>query len=126
MSQAEPIGTGEAEHRECKHTVNAVGQDTSDHVHPAIEGPKPISIDVSTHDIQALFAMNTNPDTYNQLLLAKLKDAGGPVEGALRLRLAHGQLFKLKDSIFEEQTSFTYVWLPEAYVDAIANGVAQA
>lgn len=87
-----------------------------------IQGPKPISISVSTRDIQALFACQTSPDQYNQLLLAKLKDAGGPVEGTIRLRLAHGKLFKLKDSIMQEQSEFTYLWLPEAYTAAIDGG----
>jgi hypothetical protein len=88
---------------------------------PLVEGPKPITVAISTHDIQALFAMGTSPDTFNQLILAKLKDAGAPVEGTLHLRLAHGSLFKVKDSIFEEQTEFTYMWLPDAYVEAIKN-----
>lgn len=91
---------------------------------PIIEGPKPISISVSTADVQMLFACGTNPDQYNQLLLAKLKDAGGPVEGVLKLRLAHGQLFKVKDSIMQEQLEFIYMWLPDAYVHAIKVGAA--
>lgn len=94
-------------------------------VQELLQGPKPISISVSTDDVQALFACNTHPDQYNQLLLAKLKDAGGPVEGSLRLRLAHGKLFKMKDSIMQEQTEFTYLWLPDAYVEAVGQ-VGQA
>ncbi len=85
-------------------------------------GPKPISIEVSTNDVQALFACGTSPHTYNQLLLAKLKDAGGPVEGTLTLKLAHGQLFKLKDNPLEEKAAFAYLWLPDQYVNAIAQG----
>jgi hypothetical protein len=88
--------------------------------------PKPISISVATKDIQMLYACQTNPDQYSQLLLAKLKDAGGPVGGVLKLRLAHGQLFKLKDSVLEERTEFTYLWLPEAYVHAMTAGPAWA
>lgn len=91
-----------------------------------LEGPKPISVEIATRDIQMLFAMSTNPHTYMQLILAKLKDAGAPVEGTLTLRLAHGKVFKLKDSVLEEQPAFTYMWLPEQYIEAIANGVAQA
>lgn len=67
-----------------------------------------------------LYACNTKPHAFNQLLLAKLKDAGAPVEGTLTLRLAHGKLAKLKDSVLEEQVDFTYIWLPDAYVAAIA------
>jgi len=86
-----------------------------------IQGPKPIAAAISTDDIQALYAMGTNPDAFNQLILAKLKDAGAPIEGTLRLRPAHGKVFKLKDSILQEQTEFCYMWMPDAYVEAIAN-----
>jgi hypothetical protein len=86
-----------------------------------VQGPKPISISVSTNDVQALFACGTSPDQYNQLLLAKLRDAGAPVEGTLRLRLAHGKLFKMKDSVMQEQSEFTYLWLPDGYVEAIGQ-----
>jgi hypothetical protein len=84
--------------------------------------PKPISFSVSTDDIQALYACRTNPDQYTQLLLAKLRDCGGPVEGALTLRLAHGKLAKLKDNPLEAQNEFVYCWLPDEYVAAIAQG----
>lgn len=83
-------------------------------------GPKPIFVNISTDDVQALFACGTHPDQYNQLILAKLKDAGAPIEGTLRLRPAHGAIVKLKDNPTIEQTCFTYGWLPEAYVQAIA------
>lgn len=86
------------------------------------KGPKPISVSVATRDIQMLYASRTNPEQYGQLLLAKLKDAGGPVEGVVTLRLAHGKLFKLKDSVLEEREEFTYLWLPDNYVAAIAQG----
>lgn len=86
------------------------------------KGPKPISVSVSTRDVQMLHACGTGPEQYKQLLLAKLKDAGGPVEGMLTLRLAHGELFKMKDNPLEEREEFTYLWLPDAYVAAIAQG----
>lgn len=88
---------------------------------PVVEGPKPIAVSISTHDIQALFACGTSPDAYNQLILAKLKDAGAPVEGMLRLKLAHGQVCKVKTDPTQPQEAFDYVWLPEAYVYAIAS-----
>ena len=89
----------------------------------AIASPlKPISFTISTDDIQALYACKTNPDQYTQLLLAKLKDCGGPVEGSLTLRLAHGRLAKLKDNPLEPQEDFCYVWLSDEYVAAIAQG----
>lgn len=95
-------------------------------VQEALQGPKPISIEISTRDIQMLYACQTGPSQYMQLILAKLKDAGAPVEGTLTLRLAHGAVCKLKDNPLQEQESFVYVWLPESYVHAIANGAAQA
>jgi len=91
-----------------------------------LKAPKPISFSISTDDIQALYACKTNPDQYNQLLLAKLRDAGGPVEGMLTLRLAHGKLAKLKDNPMEAQTEFVYLWLPDEYVAAIAAGTGRA
>jgi hypothetical protein len=96
--------------------VNAAEQEAP------IEGPKPISISISAHDVQALYTCGTNPDAYNQLLLAALKDAGGPVEGILHLRLATGKLCKLKDKALEPQDAFTYLWISDAYVAAIAQG----
>ena len=85
-----------------------------------VKEPKPIAVAISTDDVRMLFACGTNPDQYMQCVLAKLKDAGAPVEGTLRYRLAHGAVCKLKDSVMEAQTEFTYLWLPEAYVAAIA------
>lgn len=93
-----------------------------DAIQEVLQGPKPISIEISANDVQALFACNTSPDQYNQLILAKLKDAGAPVEGTLRLKLAYGAVCKVKDQPHIEQTSFVYMWLPEAYVESIAFG----
>lgn len=95
-------------------------------VQEALQGPKPISVEISTRDIQMLYACQTSPAAYMQLILAKLKDAGAPVEGVLNLRLAHGAVCKLKDNPLQEQESFVYMWLPEQYVHAIANGTVQA
>lgn len=86
-----------------------------------LQGPKPISVEISTQDVRVLFACHTKPDAYMQLILAKLKDAGAPVEGTLHLKLAHGRLCKLKDNPLQEQSGFVYMWLPDAYVEAIAN-----
>lgn len=86
-----------------------------------IEGQKPIAISIGTEDIQALFACNTSPDMFNQCILAKLKDAGAPVEGVLRLKLAHGQVYKMKTSPSQPQDAFEYIWLPEAYVHSLTQ-----
>jgi hypothetical protein len=88
-------------------------------------GPKPVGIFVSTMEIQVLYASGTNPFAYNQFLLEKLRDAGAPVEGAIHLRLAHGQLFKLKTNPVNPEDGFRYLWLPENYSYALqqAGGV---
>lgn len=100
---------------------------SEDHaVQEILAGPKPISVEINTRDIQMLYACQTSPTAYMQLILAKLKDAGAPVEGTLNLRMAHGKVFKLKDSVLEEQTAFTYLWLPEQYIAAIGSQVGQA
>ena len=88
-------------------------------------GLKPIAVAISTHDIQVLYATRVSPDDYAQLILAKLKDAGAPVEGSLRLKLAHGQVYKLKTNPLKEQDYFEYLWLPMPYVAALAPELQQ-
>lgn len=73
-------------------------------VQEILEGPKPIAIEISTQDIRMLFACHTSPTAYQQLLLAKLKDAGAPVEGTLNLRLAHGKLYKMRTDPLRNKT----------------------
>lgn len=92
-------------------------------VEPDLGKLKPVAFSISTHDVQALFACSINPEQYMQCILAGLRDNGcTAVEGVLKLKLAHGKVCKLKDSIHEAQSEFTYVWLPEEYVYAIQNG----
>jgi hypothetical protein len=86
---------------------------------PKLEGPKPIAVMIPSHDIQALTAAKCSPYEYNQLILAKLKDAGAPVEGVINLKMAHGSVYKLKTNPMVEEPGFTYMWLPEAYVHAL-------
>jgi len=94
-----------------------VNQETA--IQEQLAGPKPVAARISTHDIQMLYACHTSPDAFLQLILAKLKDAGAPVEGVLRLRLAHGKVFKVKTDPMVEQDAFEYLWLPEAYAEAM-------
>lgn len=88
---------------------------------------QPIQACISADDIRHLYAAGTSPDKFNQLILAKLKDSGAPVEGTLRLRLAHGQVYKVKDNPTKPQEAFMYMWLPETMVHDMArlDGVAQ-
>ena len=44
------------------------------------------------------------------------------MEGTIRLRLSHGAVAKVKDSVLQEQDYFEYIWLSEEYVAAIASG----
>lgn len=88
---------------------------------------KPIAFTVSALDVRLLYATGTTPTEYGQLLLAKLKDCGGPVEGmGIKYKLAHGQLFKMRDNLLAPQEEFTYLWLDDAYVEGLKNvgGVA--
>jgi hypothetical protein len=88
----------------------------------AYGGFKPIAVTVSANDIRMLWAMRTPPDQYIQLIYAKLRDAGcTAVEGVLNLTLAHGKLCKVKTEAHIEQDGFDYIWLPDNYVEAIAN-----
>jgi hypothetical protein len=85
-----------------------------------LAGPKPVAARISTRDIQMLYACKTSPDAFLQLILAKLKDAGCPaIEGALRLRVTHGKVFKMKTDPLVEQEAFEYLWLPPAYAEAM-------
>jgi hypothetical protein len=89
-----------------------------------LEGPKPIAVDIPVIDIQMLFALGTSPEAFNQLILAKLKDAGAPVEGVIKLKLAHGKVYKMKTNPLVEQDAFEYLWLPDAYVESMHGAIA--
>ena len=95
-------------------------------VQEILSGPKPVSVEITTRDVQMLYACQTSPKAYMQLILAKLKDAGAPVEGALNLRVAHGKVFKMKDNPMEEQSSFVYIWIPDAYIEGMRGGLQEA
>jgi hypothetical protein len=80
---------------------------------------KPVAITLDAQEFGALYATKTSPNGFIQYLLAKLKTTGAvPVEGVLALRLAHGKLFKLKDSPLGKGY-FSYIWLPENYWQTI-------
>ncbi len=85
---------------------------------------KPIAVSISTDDIQKLYAAQTSPFMFMQCILAKLKDAGAPVEGALTLKLAHGQVYKMKDNPMKPQEEFQYIWMPANYVASMGMGNA--
>lgn len=84
--------------------------------------PKPIMITISNLDVKMLAASRTSPEGYMQCILAALKDAGAPVEGVLKLKLAHGAVARVKPNPMVDEGGFKYVWLAPEYVAAIAKG----
>lgn len=84
----------------------------------SLDGPKPIAIVIPGVDVIKLTQAKCSPYEFNQLILAKLKDAGAPVEGMVHLKMAFGSVFKMRNSLQEEE-GFTYLWLPPAYIEAL-------
>ncbi len=70
-----------------------------------------LEIKVDAQEIGRLYADKTTPDGYQQFLLGKLREAGGPVEGTLKLTLAHGKFLRFKRN---DPGEFRYMWLAEA------------
>ena len=87
-------------------------------VEDLVNSPPPVAVTMDAQEIGVFYASNLSPVEFNQMLMAKFKDAGAPVEGTLHLRFAHGQMYKLKSQPGEME--FTYLWLGEAYVDGLA------
>ena len=83
---------------------------------------KPIAVWLSAQELGAHVARYGTPFEFNQMLLAKLKAAGAPVEGQLALRLAHGAVAKVKPDAAKKEFGWKYIRLPEEYVAAIAAG----
>ena len=66
------------------------------------------------------------PNEFNQELLARLKAAGGPVEGLAWLKLKYGALARVKPSLEDARIGrFRYMWLPPATVAVVAEGIRQ-
>lgn len=82
-------------------------------------GPwKPVVITLDAQEIGALYKANGGPPAFLQYLLNKFKAEGVPVEGVLTKKLAHGKVFKVKQSP-RGPGFFDYMWLPDSYVDKI-------
>jgi hypothetical protein len=79
---------------------------------------KPIVVSVDAQELGMLAAMHTSPYGYQQYILAKLKESGAPVEGVLDLRLAHGKLARVKNSIMGKG-QFDYMWVPDYFWEAM-------
>jgi hypothetical protein len=81
---------------------------------------KPVSILITAQEIGAMTVKRYTPFQFNQVLLERFKHAGAPVEGRLEMRLAHGRIAKVKQTLNSSPEYVQYVWLPDAYVAAIA------
>lgn len=84
------------------------------------EESKPIAVEFNPQEIGIMYAQHYTPEQFNHELLTKLKAAGVPVEGTLKLRLAHGQVYKVREEM-AGRGKFVYMWLPEAYVHGITQ-----
>ena len=85
----------------------------------AAVGPlKPVAVALDAQDIGRMTAENYSPYMFNQEILARLKHAGAPVEGSIRLKLAHGAVARVKPDL-NRGAVFQYIWLDEAYVEGM-------
>jgi hypothetical protein len=76
---------------------------------------KPVCVALHAQEIGRLYADRVTPFEYMQGLLYRLREAGAPVEGTNILRLAHGKVFKLRQSNLG-RAWVSYLWLPEEKV----------
>jgi hypothetical protein len=83
------------------------------------EGLKPVAIAVSANDIGKLYHDGASPFVFTQFLLERFKAAGVRVEGSVKMKLASGEVYKVKDQGPSEW--FRYVWLPPAYVQGLKD-----
>lgn len=79
---------------------------------------QPILVTLDAQEIGVLTVSGTSPYDFIQYLLAKLKQNGGPVEGVLDYKLAHGRLLRIKESA-QGKGFFDYMWLPDSWLAAI-------
>ena len=86
----------------------------------------PVVITLDAQEIGALYAARATPYAFNQHLLEKFKAAGAPVEGVLELKMSHGQVFKMKDDLYNRPGAFTYMWVNDQYAKALSEGGGEA
>jgi hypothetical protein len=86
----------------------------------------PIVIVLTGLDMLKLNAQRGGPNAFNQELLARLKQAGGPVEGLAWLRLKYGALARVKPSMEDARIGrFRYMWISDETVKVVAEGIKQ-
>jgi hypothetical protein len=76
-----------------------------------------IVVTMDAQEIGSLYAQGYDPRQFKRLLLAKLRQAGAPVEGVLEPKLAHGAVYKMRET--EPTERFRYIWLPEALDESL-------
>jgi hypothetical protein len=102
-------------------TAPTPGQGAAD----ATAGPlKPVAVALDAQDIGRMAAEGYSPYMFMQFVLEKLKFAGAPVEGTLRLKLAHGAVARVKPDLGRGAV-FQYIWLPEEHVRGIHDFAAK-
>ncbi len=87
---------------------------------------KPVAVSISAQDVGRLYAAqrgDCDPRVFMQFVLERLRAAGAPVEGTLRLRLAHGAVARVKPDTKAPQMEFKYVWLPAEHAAALVEYV---
>ena len=94
---------------------------------PGITNEVPIPIQLDWFELSQMAAERTSPDGFNQKLLEKLREAGGPVEGIINLRLSHGKLARVKPDLRDEKLGrFRYMWLPEQHTAIVRAAQTRA
>lgn len=73
---------------------------------------KPICVALHAQEIGAMTRLRVSPTEFAQTLLGEFRKAGAPVEGMVKLRLAHGSVYKMKAHPFG-RAWFGYLWVPE-------------
>ena len=86
----------------------------------------PIVIVLTGLDMLKLNAQHGGPNAFNQELLTRLKQAGGPVEGLAWLRLKYGALARVKPSMEDARIGrFRYMWLPDTHKKVVEQYTKQ-
>lgn len=86
----------------------------------------PIPITLDWFELSKMAAEGASPDTFNQALLQKLREAGGPVEGVVRPKLSHGKLARVKPDLRDQKLGrFRYIWLPEQHCALVEQSTKQ-
>lgn len=87
---------------------------------------KPIMVTLDWFELSKMAAEGASPDTFNQALLQKLREAGGPVEGVVRPKLSHGKLARVKPDLRDQKLGrFRYIWLPEQHCALVEQSTKQ-